>query len=81
MRPLVSREAEGRISKLGVAHETVWREIQRGKLHPESPKAFNMVKKEIFGGYDSERPRYGFTVAASPLTSRMVLKGRFSLDF
>lgn len=81
LRPLV--ESEGRITRLGTAHETVQREIQRGRveLYPQTPVAFDPRKKQIYGAYDSVYPRYGFSVGARPLTSRMVLKGRFSLDF
>lgn len=83
LRPLVSSESIGRISNLGVAHETVWREIARAKaqLYPETPKAFNVVKKDIFGAYSSMQPRYGFGVKAADIVQRPHLRGRFSLDF
>lgn len=83
LRPLVSPESIGRISNLGVAHQTIWKEIDRAKaaLYPETPKAFNVVKKEVYGAYDTQRPRYGFTVKAADIVQRPHLRGHFSLDF
>lgn len=83
LRPLVTSESEGRISQLGAAHRVIAREMEKARLerYPQTPVAFDPRKKQVFGAYDINYPRYGFTVKASDIVQTPHLKGRFSLDF